>query len=151
MLTFPNTAVQGSPAGLCLYTVAAATEMNGILADGALHLQGTGTEQCNFGLRENLADAGEGTTGISGHISKDAHGVLEITFSPLGLAVYAKICQGRDYDLQPMLFEKIYRLATDWKVWPFHGDLLSQACNEQGSVLITSDSWRSSETSETCL
>ena len=69
---------------------------------------------------------------------EDTHVVLEITFTPLGLAHYAKICQGYDYGFQPMLQKRTYPDATDWKVWHFHGDLPLQASDEQGNVLITS-------------
>jgi hypothetical protein len=137
MLTFPTTVVQGSPAALCLYKVVAVTEMSDIEPDGTLRLQGTGSEQWKIGLRENLADAVERTTRTSGPINKDTHVVLEITFSPLGLSHYAKICKGPDYRFQPMLQKITYRDATDWKAWHFHGDLPMQASDDQGNVLIT--------------
>ena len=137
-MTFPITVVPGSPEGLRLYKVEAVTEMTHIVPDGTLRLQGTGPEQWKIGLRETLVDAVERTTKISGPISKDTHVVLEITFTPLGLAHYAKIYQGCDYGFQPMLQKKTYRDATDWKAWHFHGDLPLQASDEQGNVLITS-------------
>jgi hypothetical protein len=112
------------------------TELRHILTDGTLRLQGTGSEH-HIGLRENFADAVERTIWIFGSMNKDTHGVLEITFTPFGLAHYGKICQGFDYRFQPMLQKSMYRDATDWKVWHFHGDLPLQACDEQGNVLIT--------------
>jgi hypothetical protein len=105
--------------------------------DGTIRLQGTGSEQWKMGLRENLADAVERTTKIFGPMHKDTHGVLEITFTPLGLGHYGKICQGLDYRFQPMLQKSTYRDATDWKVWHFHGDLPLKASDEHGNVLIT--------------
>jgi hypothetical protein len=137
MSTFPITVVQGSPAGLCLYKVEAVTKLCHILPEGTLCRQGTGSEQWKIGLHEILADAVKHTTKISSPINKDTHGVLEITFTPLGLAHYGKICQDFDYRFQPMLQKNAYRDATDWKVWHFHGDLPLQASDENGNVLIT--------------
>ena len=137
-MTFPTTVVPGSPAGLRLYKVEAVTEMTHMLQDGTLRLQGTGPEHWKIGLRENVVDAVERTTKISGPISKDTHVVLEITFTPLGLAHYAIVITASDYGFQPMLQKKTYRDAKDWKVWHFHGDLPLQASDEQGNVLITS-------------
>lgn len=108
-----------------------------IAQSGTLHRQGTGCDQWKIGLRENVADAVDRTMRESGPIDKDTHVVLEITFSPLGLAHYAKMCQGPDYRFRPMLEKVTYRDAKDWKVWHFHGDLPLQASDEQGNVLIT--------------
>ena len=137
MSAFPTTVVQGSPAGLLLYKVEAVSELPLIITDGTLRRQGKGHQQWKIGLRENLADAVDRTTKIFGPMDKDTHVVLAITFTPLGLAHYGKICQGFDYMFQPMLQKSTYREETDWKVWHFHGDLPLEASDEQGNVLIT--------------
>ena len=116
----------------------AATELHNILEHGTLRLQATGAEQWKIGLRENVEDAVVREEQISGSISKHTHFVLEITFTPLGLAHYAKICKGHNYSFQPVLQKMVFRDLQDWKVWHFHDDLPLQAQDEQGNVLISS-------------
>ena len=139
MLTFPTTLVQdyGIPACLCFYKVVAVTEFPTFFPHGILRLQETGAEQWQIGLCEYLVDAVERARKIYGLITKETHVVLEITFSPLGLAHYTKICLGPNYCFQPLLHKKSYRDDTDWKVWHFHGDLPLQASDAQDNVLIT--------------
>ena len=90
-------------------------------------------------MRKYLAHAVERAMKISGSFNKDTHVVLEITFSPLGLAHYTNIVLGPEYRFQPMLQKMSYRPdGIDWNVWHFYGDLPLQASDEQGNVLITS-------------
>jgi hypothetical protein len=148
MLTFPSTLVQGVTAGLCLYKVESKTEITTIISDGTLRIEKTDGDKWKIGLRENLADAVERATKISGpikdgvsqavlEISKESLVVLEITFTPLGLAHYTKMYTGPDYRFRPMLQKMSYRGDTDWKVWHFHGDLPLRASDLQDNVLIT--------------
>ena len=137
MFRFPPTSVQGLTTGLCLYKVVSLTEITTILSDGTLRIEKTDGEKWKIGLRENLADAVERATKISGPINKESHVVLEITFSPLGLAHYTRMYMGPDYRFQPMLQKMSYRGDTDWKVWHFHGDLPLRASDLQDNVLIT--------------
>ena len=128
----------GLPADKIFYKVLAMTELPNIEAHGTLPLQTTGSEQWKIGLRESLDDAVVREAQISGSVSKHTHLVLEITFTPLGLAHYAQICKGPDYSFQPVLQKMMYRGPQDWKVWHFHGDLPLQAQDEEGNVLIRS-------------
>ena len=133
MLAFPSTTVQGFPSGLRFYKVEAKSDFAHPFPDGILRLQ----HEQKIGLRETLADAVDRTVKTEGYFDKEKHVVLEITFTPMGVAYYTKTCQGLDYKFQPMLVKQSYRDGQDWKAWHFHGDLPLQASDLEGNVLIT--------------
>ena len=136
MSTFPRTVVQSAPAGLRVYRVVALDAIQHMFQDGGLRLQGHGPGQWSIALREKLSDALD--RGIYTGATKQTHVVLDIQFSPLGVAHYTTLCQGPSYSYQPTLQKMTYRGDKDWKVWHFHGDLPLQAEDEQGNSLVTS-------------
>ena len=133
------TVVEGNSTGLRVYKVVKESNLLSIVSKGWLTLQDCGTEQWKIGLRENLSDAIERESKCGGLVSKDTHIVLEIVFSPVGIAYYTTQCQGSIYDFQPTLRKMSYRRdTTDWKVWHFQGELPLEAHDEQGNLLVTS-------------
>ena len=68
------------------------------------------------------------------------HDVIQIIFSPLGVAHYTTKCQGVDYKFQSMLQKVLYKNSnTDGQAWHFHGDLPLHAYDERGNLLVKSD------------
>ena len=67
---------------------------------------------------------------------EDAHTGIKIRFSPLGVAHYTLLCQGRDYS--SMLQKFTYHHDVDWQEWHFHGNLPLEAYDEKGNMLVTS-------------
>ena len=108
-----------SSLGLRLYKLEAMTDVDRIAEDGYLRLGSKNqppADQWKIGLRENLHDAVDREIKIVGDVTKESHAVLEITFTPLGVAHYTQTCQGGDYKFQPTLVKQTYRDGKDWKV-----------------------------------
>ena len=88
-----------------------------------------------MGLPKNKADA----TLFYTHLSKDEHCVLEIRFSPPGLAYYTTTLLGSEFDFKPTLYKVQYKdKNTDWGVWHFLGDMPLQSVDMSGNSLIES-------------
>jgi len=150
MLTFSTTVVQDVVTSLRVFKAFPLSEVENLYPDGFLRRKGLGPDQWKIGLRENTSDAIWREEKIAGPVSKNGYAVLEITFSPLGVAHYATLSQGPDYQFQSMLQKKPCSGDKDWKVWHFNGDLSLNACDDHGNLLVTSRLLESSETNLPC-
>ena len=128
-----STTVQGSPSDLRFYKVEEISIAEHDFANGILLRR----LEKKIGLRENLEDAVDRTRMTDRHFDKAKHLVLEITFTPMGVAYYTMTCQGPHNKFQPMLVKQSYGDVKDWKAWHFYGDLPLQAEDLEGNVLIT--------------
>jgi hypothetical protein len=89
-----------------------------------------------IGLRQRLEDAVARAIKVGGACNKNSHGVLEVTFTPLGLAHYTTTCADSSYFYKPLLHKMEYWDSTDWQVWHFLTELPLQASDMQGNLLI---------------
>ena len=126
----------GQPRDLVVYKVVPLSETERIQRQGYIRRTGGGPDQRKVGLRETIEYAIQREIRVGGSFAKDTHVVVEIRFSPLGVAYYTTLCQGPNY--ASMLEKKTYHQATDWLVWHFHEDLPLSAYDEEGNMLVTS-------------
>ena len=99
-----STTVQGSPSDLRFYKVEEISIAEHDFANGILLRR----LEKKIGLRENLEDAVDRTRMTERHFDKAKHLVLEITFTPMGVAYYTMTCQGPHNKFQPMLVKQSY-------------------------------------------
>jgi hypothetical protein len=95
----------------------------------------------HIGLRQRLEDAIDRAVKVDGACDKSSHAVLEVTFTPLGLAHYTTTFANKENYYKPILNKVQYWDEQDWQVWHFLQELPLEAKDEQGNVLITTQ-WR---------
>ena len=135
----------GATTTLCLKKVIPKEQTDALRATGLLKCPPDGPDQWRLGLREDTRAAVDRVSMIrpqgrpvTGTPTQDTHDVLEIHFTPLGIAHFTQMCQGAEYGFGSLLSKQTYndRLGTDHKVWHFHGDLPLHAVDENGGLLI---------------
>ena len=75
---------------------------------------------------------------FAGHVDKDSHNVLRVTFSPLGVGHFVTICGDKAHQFKPMLHKVAYGGSTDWGAWRFIRDLSLSLSSDLGEVLVSS-------------
>ena len=127
---------------LVLYKVVPKAEKDVIDAAGCLQVP---PGEWHVGLRERLEDAVERERIFTPHVSKHTHLVLQVRFSPQGVALFTTRCAGEDYKFGSTLCKKSYGSKTwDYKVWHFVTDLPLTASDSEGNLLVSCD-WREIE------
>ncbi len=83
-----STVVHGVTGSLQLYKAIAVADVPSLMLRGRVTLAESGIDKWQIGLREKVPDALECEIRAQSewNVSKDTHLVLEITFSPLGIA-----------------------------------------------------------------
>ena len=68
----------------------------------------------HIALREQLEEAVQREIRYAGHVGKDSHVVLRVTFHPLGIAFFTTSCGDEAYQFKPVLHKVAYGGSTDW-------------------------------------
>ena len=85
-----------------------------------------------------------------GEVTKHTYVMLNICFTPAGLAHYTLENAGQVHNFAPVLSKMIYRKkeSTDWKVWHFLADLPLWLEADDGTLLVHSE-WKPIDPRET--
>ena len=107
------------------------------MAEGVLRLPKHGRVAGHIGLRTSVEEALKREKIVSEHISKHTHNVLEVRFTPLGLAHYTTITLGACVEFRPTLYKKVYwGYRNDFGVWYFLDDMPLSCYDQNGNLLI---------------
>ena len=131
----PAVIVPSAPEGLTLLAVFPRSDIGRMLSAGCVQLGSA----WHIGLRQRLEDAVDRETRVNASCDKHSHVVLQVTFTPLGLAYYARTCAGSEGKFKPILHKMEYAGHTDWQVWHFLADLPLSATDLQGNLLISTE------------
>ena len=105
---------------------------------GYVDVRQHGRDAGYIGLWETAEAAVERAARKHDHVDKETHVILEIEFTPHGIAHFTTMCQGVDGQFQSTLFKKTYLdVSQDWGTWHFWGDLPLHAVDHLGIPLIS--------------
>ena len=94
------------PRSLYLYTCMLRTKAESVHRQGVLTAPTETTDAGYIGLRETIAGAVERARMFDRHVQNDTHCILEVEFSPHGIAFFTMNCQGPDRKFESTLFKK---------------------------------------------
>ena len=93
----------------------------------------------HIALREQLEEALQREIKYAGHVDKDSHVVLRVTFHPLGIAFFTTACGDEAYQFKPVLHKVAYGGSTDWGAWRFIRDLQLSMKSCLGEPMVSSE------------
>ena len=93
----------------------------------------------HIALREQLEEALQREIKYAGHVDKDSHVVLRVTFHPLGIAFFTTLCGDEAYQFKPVLHKVAYGGSTDWGCWRFIRDLPLSMKSCLGESMVSSE------------
>ena len=93
----------------------------------------------HIALREQLEEAVQREIKYAGHVDKDSHVVLRVTFHPLGIAFFTTSCGDQVYQFKPVLHKVAYGGPTDWGAWRFIRDLPLSMKSCFGEPMVSSE------------
>ena len=121
---------------LVLYTLVAKSRVLHCIDSNTLPLQDW---EWHIGFREQLEEAVAREIKFAGHVDKDSHIVLRVTFSPLGVGHFVTTCGDKANQFKPVLHKVAYGGSTDWGAWRFIRDLPLSLSSDLGEVLVSSE------------
>ena len=93
----------------------------------------------HIALREQLEEAVQREIRYAGHVGKDSHVVLRVTFHPLGIAFFTTSCGDEAYQFKPVLHKVAFGGSTDWGAWRFIRDLPLSMKSCLGEPMVSSE------------
>ena len=91
-------------------------------------------------MRERLEDAVESERIFTAYVTKHTHLVLQVRFSPQGVALFTTKSAEEHHKFVSTLYKKSYfTKAWDYKVWHFVTDLPLTAWDSEGRLLVSCD------------
>ena len=93
----------------------------------------------HIALREQLNEAVQREIKYAGHVGKDSHVVLRVTFHPLGIAFFTTSYGDDSYQFKPVLHKVSYGGSTDWGAWRFIRDLPLSMKSSLGEPMVSSE------------
>ena len=93
----------------------------------------------HIAFREQLEEAVQREIRYAGHVDKDSHVVLRVTFHPLGIAFFTTACGDEAYQFKPVLHKVAYGGSTDWGAWRFIRDLPLSMKSCLGEPMVSSE------------
>ena len=136
-----SSVITTSPQGLILYAFYHKSAHDSLMAEGVLRLPKHGKAAGHIGLRTSLQEALNREKIFSEHINKHTHNVLEVRFTPLGLAHYTTISLGASVDFRLTLYKNVYwRYLNEFGVWHFFDDM-PLCCYDQNGNLLIQTTW----------
>ena len=93
----------------------------------------------HIAFREQLEEAVQREIRYAGHVGKDSHVVLRVTFHPLGIAFFTTSCGDQVYQFKPVLHKVAYGGPTDWGAWRFIRDLPLSMKSCSGEPMVSSE------------
>ena len=126
----------GAPEPLVLHKLVSSALVQKCIDDNLLAKQ---SWEWHIGLRQTAEVAVSRAFLFEDHISKDSHVMLRVTFTPLGVALFASTFTDGTNNFRPILSKKVVSDDKDWGVWHFLQDLPLSLSTPDGEPLISSE------------
>ena len=128
-----------TPQSLKLYTFVQRSEMHKCTEKNMLEIP---KDWWHLGLRETPEEPLYRTGQVGERVDKDTHVILQVIFSPLGVAHFSQTCEDQTHHFKPVLHKicnpNAYR---DKGAWHFIRALPLSMIDDNGNQLVTSE-WK---------
>ena len=124
------------PEPLVLYTLVAKSRVEQCIASNTLPLE---RWQWHIGFRQEVGESLARQCEFDGHVDKDSHMVLRVTFSPLGVAHFVTTVGDKANQFLPVLHKVRCGWPTDRGQWRFIQDLPLSLSTALGQDLVSSE------------
>ena len=126
----------GAPEPLVLHKLVSNALVQKCIDDNLLEKQ---PWEWHIGLRQTVEVAVSRASFFEEDVSKDSHVMLRVTFTPLGVALFASTFTDETNNFRPILSKKVVSDDKDWGVWHFLQDLPLSLSTPDGEPLISSE------------
>ena len=123
-----------TPQPLKLYSCVQRSQMNECIAKNVLEIP---KDWWHIGLRKTPDEAVVRAGQVGEQVDKDTHAILQVTFSPLGVAHFTQTCMDKSYHFAPVLHKKCKPYdRSDKGAWHFNRNLPLSMTDDDGNPLI---------------
>ena len=123
-----------TPQSLKLYTFVQKSEMHKCTEKNMLEIP---KDWWHIGLRETPDEAVVRAGQVGEQVDKDTHAILQVTFSPLGVAHFTQTIMDKSYNFAPVLVKKLnFYDRCDTGAWRFNRNLPLSMTDDVGNPLI---------------